>query len=72
MKQESRCPIWDTPASGEYLSHKNVTRIDSPRAGGEYIISGEAIERLPQLDERGKVRLTTWLVRSTQIGRQMS
>ena len=68
MKQESRCPIWDTPASGEYLSHKNVTRIDSPRAGGEYIISGEAIERLPQLDERGKVRLTTWLVDQRRLG----
>ena len=68
MKQESRCPIWDTPASGEYLSHKNVTRIDSPRAGGEYIISGEAIERLPQLDERGKARLTTWLVNQRRLG----
>ena len=64
----SPCPIWNIAASGEYLSHKNVTRIDSSRAGGEYSISGEAIECLTQLDERGKARLTSWLVDQRRLG----
>ena len=64
----SPCPIWNIAASGEYLSHKNVTRIDSPRAGGEYLISGEAIECLTQLGERSKARLTSWLVDQRRLG----
>ncbi len=64
----SPCPIWNIAASGEYLSHKNVKRIDSPRAGGEYFISGEAIECLKQLDEHGKARLTSWLVDQRRLG----
>ena len=64
----SPCPIWNIAASGEYFSHKNVKRIDSSHAGGEYSISGEAIECLKQLDERGKARLTSWLVDQRRLG----
>lgn len=38
MNQESLCPIWDTPAYRESLFDRDVERIDSPRAAGQYSI----------------------------------
>ena len=68
MNEKSECPIWNTPASGHDLFRKYGKKIDSPRAGGWYSISGQAITLLPQLDERGKARLTTWLVDQRRLG----
>lgn len=68
MNQESLCPIWDTPASVRSLDIEFLKIIDSPRAGGRYSISEQAIKRLPQLDERGKACLTTWLVDQRRLG----
>ena len=72
MNQESRCPIWNTPASRESLSHRGEDRgeetIDSPRAGGWYSISVEAITLLPQIDDCVKARLTSWLVDQRRLG----
>lgn len=68
MNQESRCPIWNTPASRESLFHRDVERVDSPRGGGEYSISLEAITLLPQINNRVKARLTTWLVDQRRLG----
>ena len=68
MNKDSHCLIWDTPAYRESLFDRDVERIDSPRAGGEYLISGEAIECLTQLDDRGKARLTSWLVDQRRLG----
>ena len=68
MNEESRCPIWGTPASGESLFEEFEERIDSPRAGGRYSISEQAIKRLPQIDDRVKARLTTWLVDQRRLG----
>ncbi len=65
MNQESRCPIWNTPASGESLFNKGI---DSPRAGGRYLITLEAITLLPQIDDRVKARLTSWLVDQRRLG----
>ncbi|MDE0554071.1 MAG: hypothetical protein OXI24_07655 [Candidatus Poribacteria bacterium] len=62
------CRIWNIAASGESLFDRDVERINSPRAGGWYLITLEAITRLPQLDERGKARLTTWLVDQHRLG----
>lgn len=62
------CRIWNIAASGESLSDGDVERINSPRAGGWYLITLEAITRLPQLDERGKARLTSWLVDQRRLG----
>lgn len=62
------CRIWNIAASGESLSDRDVERINSPRAGGWYLITLEAITRLPQLDDRVKARLTTWLVDQRRLG----
>ncbi len=68
MNQESRCPIWDTPASRESLFDKDVERIDSSRTGGWYFITRQAIVLLPQIDDRVKARLTSWLVDQRRLG----
>ncbi len=68
MNQESHCPIWGTPASVKSLDNEFLKIIDSPRAGGWYSISEQAIKRLPQIDDRVKARLTTWLVDQRRLG----
>ena len=68
MNKESHCLIWDTPAYRESLFDRDVERIDSPRAGGWYSISLEAITLLPQIDDRVKARLTSWLVDQRRLG----
>ena len=68
MNRESRCPIWDTPASRESIFEKNGERIDSPRTGGWYFITQQAIVLLPQIDDRVKARLTSWLVDQRRLG----
>lgn len=68
MNRESRCPIWDTPASRESIFKKNKERIDSPRTGGWYFITRQAIVLLPQIDDCVKARLTSWLVDQRRLG----
>ncbi len=70
MNQESLCPIWGTPASVKSLDIEFLKIIDSPRAGGRYSISEEAITLLPQIDDRVKARLTTWLVDQRRLGNE--
>ncbi len=68
MNQESLCPIWGTPASEESTDGRHGKLVDSPRAGGRYFITRTAIAGLTQLDERGKARLTSWLVDQRRLG----
>ena len=70
MNEISECPIWNTPASGHDLFKKYGKKIDSPRAGGWYSITGQAITLLPQIDDRVKARLTTWLVDQRRLGNE--
>ena len=70
MNEESRCPIWGTPASVKSLDIEFLKIIDSPRAGGRYSISEQAIKLLSQLDDRVKARLTTWLVDQRRLGNE--
>ncbi len=70
MNQESLCPIWGTPASVKSLDIEFLKIIDSPRAGGRYSISEQAITLLPQIDDRVKARLTTWLVDQRRLGNE--
>ncbi len=70
MNEISECPIWNTPASGHDLFKKYGKKIDSPRAGGRYLITLEAITLLPQIDDRVKARLTTWLVDQRRLGNE--
>ncbi len=65
------CAIWQTPADKWVLSpqHDLIRDIDSPRAGGKYLIDidlGDVVQY--ELDERGKARLTTWLVDQRRLG----
>ena len=70
MNEKSECPIWGTPASVKSLDIKFLKIIDSPRAGGRYSISEQAITLLPQIDDRVKARLTTWLVDQRRLGNE--
>ena len=68
MNQESRCPIWDTPASEESAGGRDGRLMDSPRADGRYFISRTAIGCLQRTDDRVKARLTSWLVDQRRLG----
>jgi hypothetical protein len=61
------CAIWNTPA--EQLEKAGDYEIlDSPRAGGQYWISGCAIAEMPTLNDRAKLLLTTWLCEQRRAG----
>ena len=68
MNKNSRCPIWDVWASEESADDRDGRLMNSLRAGGRYFISRTAIACLTQLDERGKARLTSWLVDQRRLG----
>lgn len=68
MNKNSRCPIWDIWASEESAGDRDGKLMNSPRAGGRYFITRTAIACLMQLDERGKARLTSWLVDQRRLG----
>ena len=70
MNKESHCLIWGTPAPVKSLDIEFLKIIDSPRAGGRYSISEQAITLLPQIDDRVKARLTTWLVDQRRLGNE--
>ena len=70
MNQESLCPIWGTPASVKSADDRDGRLMDSPRAGGWYFITRQAIALLPQIDGRVKARLTTWLVDQRRLGNE--
>ena len=62
----SNCSIWPEYPTRDIrrVGNKNVWRITSPRAGGQYVITGLADKLLEQegLTEIQKVRLTTRLI----------
>ena len=68
MNANCSCKIWGTPAVGDGNTGRDGTLVDSPRAGGRYFVSGSAVPRLEPLDDRLKVRLTTWLVEQRRLG----
>lgn len=57
---DTECAIWGTRATSEPAS--DAVRYNSPRAGGEYVITGTAISMLQKFDQQGRAKLTTWLV----------
>ena len=65
------CPIWNTPAMGDGNVDSDGIYVNSPRAGGEYIVSGsmnELLKRENYLNEQERSFLTTWLVDQRQSG----
>lgn len=62
------CPIWNTLARGQDDIDHNEAFIESPRAGGQYVITKQAEHSVGQLSDRAKARLTSWLVDQRRLG----
>jgi nucleoside 2-deoxyribosyltransferase len=64
-----KCQIWGTQAqvSTIFTDNQPFHVVDSPRAGGRYLIGVTTPNRLPD-DEHVKARLTTWLVEQRRLG----
>ena len=62
------CKIWDTLASNGVAVHDGFISINSPRAGGEYLVIESDLPALDHHDDRLKARLTTLLVEQRQFG----
>lgn len=62
------CPIWGTPAVAIDTGIRDGIAVDSPRAGGEFFISGTANAMLANLDDKRKALLTYWLVKQRRLG----
>ncbi|MXY06702.1 MAG: hypothetical protein F4171_14135 [Gammaproteobacteria bacterium] len=67
MAENNICAIWATPATTLPTDRDGLT-CDSPRVGGRYFISGSAAAVIRAIDDRLKVRLTTWLVQQRAHG----
>lgn len=65
----STCAIWGTSAT-ELRTHDYGDKkvISSPRAGGEYLITGSAADILKWWSDADKVLLTSWLVEQRRLG----
>lgn len=64
-EEQLTCPIWGTPASKSIYQPSGF--VSSPRAGGEYYISGTEYNIVTS-DEHFKARLTSWLVEQRLLG----
>lgn len=66
------CPIWGTPATVREIFETGSYRVDSPRAGGLYVVSRDARDDYlvprSRLDDQAKTRLTTWLIDQHCLG----
>ncbi|MCW5608336.1 MAG: hypothetical protein KIT26_09810 [Nitrosomonas sp.] len=62
------CPIWGTTATPIDVHGRDGIAVDSPRVGGKFFISGTTNAMLTSLDDKGKVLLTSWLVRQHRLG----
>lgn len=68
MANNSKCPIWGTPATLQDQFDRDVTTVESTRAGGRYEITLEANEDLEDKGDDLKSRLTTWIVDQHGLG----
>lgn len=63
------CPIWGTAAEIADPDGRDGTHVvSSPRAGGEYFVSGTAAAMLTRWDETEKIQLTSWLIEKRRLG----
>ena len=61
------CPIWGTPAKF-FPKSRDGDDVDSPRAGGRYLIFGTAVAMLKSWDDFKKIKLTSWLIEQRRLG----
>ena len=68
---DATCPIWGTPCKKiEEVAHRLAWWVDSPRAGGKYIIAHDISggKAIAALDELSKVKLSRWIYEQNQLG----
>ena len=67
---DQTCPIWSTPSAigGVQGGRLDLTSVNSPRAGGNYAVEDTAKNKLSTLNERDKVKLTSWLDEQRRFG----
>ena len=81
---ENTCPIWWTECQGRSQDAATITVVDSPRAGGSYVIDRDVFPELRQMyarldasesddgyAHRFRARLTTMVVRERQLGNDL-
>lgn len=68
MNENAACAIWGTRATELRPPGIDGRRIDSPRAGGPYFVTGTAETTLGKRDTSLKARLTTWLIDQRRLG----
>lgn len=62
-----KCPIWGTPAEVD-ICDDSSWHVNSPRAGGRYIISGSWYRKAEDLGEEQRILITSWLVSQRSMG----
>lgn len=62
------CPIWKTPALRLGLGASGSAKVHSPRAGGDYQITGTAAMTVQHRSAAEKARITTWIVDQRRSG----
>ena len=63
------CPIWGTPSTISIVfGSLDLSSINSPRTGGTYVVDDIAKNELSTLNERDKVKLTSWLEEKRSFG----
>lgn len=67
MANDSKCPIWQTPAKIQ-KGRRDGVYAESPRAGGRYFISRTAEVNIRRTDDTAKARLTTRLIDQRRHG----
>ena len=74
---DGHCPIWDTPSANSNWGTPSANSdaddsfdllVDSPRAGGKYLVDNFVLDELYALNERDKVKLTSWLDEQRTFG----
>ena len=67
---DQTCPIWSTPAAIGNVGggRLDLTSVNSPRAGGNYAVEDTVKNKLSTLNERDKVKLTSWLDEQRRFG----
>ena len=68
MKASTLCPIWGVP-SRVSRPERNTTWVENSfRAGGDYQLSWDAENEVPNLTDGQKARLTSWLIEQRRVG----
>ncbi len=73
MIENKSCLIWNTPALAYFVFSDSdlVSKWQSPRVRGEYAHSVDVEDQIKELEDRDKVKLTSWLIEQRNFGNQI-